>query len=72
MICIFELNDEETKFVEDYMRDFGETSLADLAKRFLLEDVADSRAADAAWKEFEKDPVTYSHKEVGKMLGILK
>ena len=54
------------------MRDFGETSLSDLAKRFLLEDVADSRAADAAWKEFEADPVTYSHEEVGKMLGILK
>ncbi|MBQ7217766.1 MAG: hypothetical protein IJP54_01490 [Synergistaceae bacterium] len=72
MICTFELNDEETKFVEDYMRDFGETSLSDLAKRFLLEDVADSRAADAAWKEFEADPVTYSHEEVGKMLGILK
>ena len=72
MICTFELNEEETKFVEDYMRDFGETSLADLAKKFLLEDVADSRAADAAWKEFEEDPVTYSHEEVGKMLGIVK
>ncbi|MBQ3396669.1 MAG: galactokinase [Synergistaceae bacterium] len=70
MICTFELNDEETKFVEDYMRVFGETSLADMAKRFLLEDVADSRAADAAWKEYEEDPVTYSHEEVGRMLGI--
>lgn len=70
MICTFELNDEETKFVEDYMRDFGETSLADMAKRFLLEDVADSLAADAAWKEYEANPVTYSLDEVGRMLEI--
>lgn len=68
MICTFELNDEETKFVKDYMRDFGETSLSDMAKRFLLEDVADSRAADEAWKEYEANPVTYSHEEVGRML----
>ena len=72
MICTFELNDEETKFVEDYMRVFGETSLADMAKRFLLEDVADSRAADAAWKEYEADPVTYSLDEVLRMPGIVK
>lgn len=70
MICTFELNDEETKFVEDYMRDFGETSIGDLAKRFLLEDVADSRAADAAWKEYEEDPVSYPVSEVAALLGI--
>ncbi len=59
MICTFELNDEETKLVEDYMRDFGETSLADMAKRFLLEDVADSRAADAALKNARYSQMRY-------------
>ena len=51
MICTFELNDEETKLVEDYMRDVGETSLSDMVKRILIEDVAESRAGDEMWRE---------------------
>ena len=51
MIYSFELNDEETKFVEDYMRDVGETSLSDMVKRILLEDVAESRAGAEMWRE---------------------
>ena len=51
MIYSFELDDEETKFVEDYMRDVGETSLSDMVKRILLEDVAESRAGAEMWRE---------------------
>lgn len=51
MIYSFELNDEETKLVEDYMRDVGETSLSDMVKRILIEDVAESRAGDEMWRE---------------------
>ena len=69
MICTFELNDEETKFAEDYANETGE-SVGEMAKRFLFEDASDLRAAEAAMAEYEKDPVTYTHEEIGRMLGI--
>ena len=51
MIYSFELDDEETKLVEDYMHDVGETSLSDMVKRILIEDVALSREGDEMWRE---------------------
>ena len=64
MIYSFELNDEETKFVENYMRDVGETSLSDMVKRILLEDVAESRAGAEMWRELIEAEEAEKRKEI--------
>ena len=70
MICTFELNDADRKYVEAYAEETGE-SVVEMAKRFLFEDISDLRAAEEAKAEYEKDPVTYSHEEIGRMLGLV-
>ena len=72
MIYSFELDDVDTKFAEAYAEETGE-SVGDMAKRFMLdgiEDVMDLRAAKIAKAEYEANPVTYTHEEVGRMLGL--
>ncbi len=69
----FELDDVDRKFLEAYAEETGE-SVGEMAKRLALdavEDVMDLRAAKIAKAEYEADPVTYSHEEVGRMLGLI-
>ena len=70
MIYSFELNEEETKFAENFAQEVGQ-SISELAKKFLLEDINDSIEAAKAWTEFENDPVTYTHEEIGQRLGLV-
>lgn len=66
MIYSFELDERDTKFVEAYADETGE-SVGEMAKRFMLdgiEDIMDLRAADKAWAEYLADPVTYTLDEV--------
>ena len=72
MIYSFEVNDVDTKFLEAYAEETGQT-VGEMAKNAVLEyveDVMDLRAAKIAKAEYEADPVTYTHEEVGKMLGL--
>ena len=74
MIYSFELNDVDTKFAEAYAEEIGKP-VGEFAKEAMLEaieDVMDLRAAKIAKAEYEADPVTYSHAEIGRMLGIVK
>ena len=64
MIYSFELDDEETKLVEDYMHDVGETSLSDMVKRILIEDVALSREGDEMWRELIEAEEAEKRKEI--------
>ena len=69
----FELDDVDAKFLEAYAEETGE-SVGEMAKRFALdgvEDIMDLRAAKIAKAEYEADPVTYTHEEVGRMLGLI-
>ena len=69
----FELDDVDRKFAEAYAEETGE-SIGEMAKNALLEhieDVMDVRAAKIAKAEYEADPVTYTHEEVGRMLGLI-
>ena len=69
----FELDDVDSKFAEAYAEETGE-SVGEMAKRFALdgvEDIMDLRAAKIAKAEYEADPVTYTHEEVGRMLGLI-
>lgn len=72
MIFSFELNDVDTKFAQAYAEETGE-SIGEMAKNALLEhieDIMDLRVAKIAKAEYEADPVTYTHEEVGRMLGL--
>lgn len=63
------LDAEEKAFFSDYAKTFGE-SLSEFflkAARERAEDELDARIAEAAWAEFEKDPVSYTQDEVEKM-----
>ena len=68
----FELDERDKKFLEAYAKETGE-SVGEMAKNVLLEhveDVMDLRAAEKAYAEYLADPVTYSHEEVRKSLGL--
>ena len=72
MIYSFEVNDIDTKFLEAYAEETGQT-VGEMAKNAVLEyveDVMDLRAAKIAKAEYEADPVTYSIDEVEKMLEL--
>lgn len=65
-------NEHELAAVKDYAKAYNMT-LSECIRRAVLERVEDEYDLEAykkAKEEFERDPVTYSHEEVGKMLGL--
>ena len=58
MIYSFELNEEETKIVEDYAKRIG-LSVGQAAKECLLDEIDLAKQADEAWAEYEENPITY-------------
>ena len=74
MIYSFELNDDNAKFAEACAKEIG-CPLGEIAKEAVLEymeDFMDARAADKSWEEYKANPVTYSHEEVSKRLGLIQ
>ena len=72
MIVSVDLTQEEHELANRYANKM-DVSLDEAIKNAFfekIEDEYDIALADAALREFEKDPVTYSHEEVEKMLGI--
>lgn len=64
---------EEKFLIEQYASKHGKT-VSEVVRRAtleMIEDEIDAEIADKAWEEFLKDPVTYTHEEVKKMLGLL-
>ena len=70
MIYTIELNDDEKKIVDDFTQKIG-MNVPDFAKECVIDYVDLSKQADEAWAEYEKDPVTYTHEEVGRSLGLV-
>lgn len=72
MTVSFDLSVEDSKFIEAWK--VGRSiNVSDIVRQLLLdrvEDEMDLRAYREARTEYEADPVTYSHEEVGKMLGL--
>ena len=58
MICSFELNEAETKIVEEFAAKIGQ-NISDLAKECLLDEIELSKQGEEAWAEYEANPVTY-------------
>lgn len=66
------LNDADAVLVRNYAEIHG-VSIADLFRQSVMErieDEADRRAYQTAMAEYRANPVTYSHEEVGRMLGL--
>jgi chorismate mutase len=66
------VSDEEKKLMESYAQLQG-TNLSEAIKKAFfekLEDEYDLSEYDRAMSEYKKNPVTYSHDEIGKILGL--
>lgn len=66
------LSPEEKELFQSFAKMHG-LSMSELVRRSVLERIEDDydlRVALKAMEEFKKDPVTYSHDEVRKMLGF--
>ena len=66
------MGDEETRLIKDYAKLHGIT-VSDFMRRAALEKIEDEldvRAAEKAYAEYLADPVTYSHEEMGRLLGL--
>lgn len=66
------LDDNDSRLFRKYaeMNDISVSELVRRAVREKIEDEFDLEAYDKAMKEYKADPVTYSHDEVKKILGL--
>jgi hypothetical protein len=66
-------DDDEAKFVEDYLQQTN-LSISKVARQAILEmifqDDTDLAAFEEAMERYKKNPVTYTHAEVKKSLGM--
>ena len=73
MVISIRMTEEEKKLADAYARLNG-TTLSDAIKRAYfekIEDEYDIALADAALREYEKNPKTYTLEEVMKEFGLL-
>ena len=66
------LNSEDTNLIKKYA-EVHNISLSDLVRKAILEKIEeeyDLKRYEEAIKEYKKNPVTYSHEEVAKMLEL--
>ena len=72
MVVSIRMTEEEKQLGVAYAKLNG-TSLSEAMKRAYFEKIEeeyDIALADAALREYEKNPKTYSHEEVKKILGL--
>jgi uncharacterized protein (DUF1778 family) len=72
MTMTLRINEEDSQLIRDYARLHGITVSEFLRRAALekIEDELDIRAAEKAYADYLADPVTYSHEEMGRMLGF--
>ena len=66
------LSQEEDSIIRNYAR-LNKISVSELFRRAVLEKIEDEidlKAYEKAMEEYKKNPVTYTHEEVAKMLDI--
>ena len=66
------MSDEEYKFISEYAAQKN-ISMSDFIVHSVLEQIEDEedlKLYEQAKKEFDANPVTYSHKEVKELLGL--
>lgn len=66
------LNDEDTALIKRYA-ELKKISLSDLIRNAVMEQIEDEmdlKIYNKAMEEYRKNPVTYSHEEIKKMLEL--
>ena len=66
------LSAEDTKLIKAYA-EINKTTLSDLIRNAIMEKIEDEydlKCYEKAIKQYKKNPVTYSHEEVAKMLDL--
>lgn len=74
MTVSLRLNDEDTMLIKKYA-EMNNISISDLFRQSVLERIEDEfdlKAYNKAIEEYKAAPVSYSHEEVGKMLGLVE
>ena len=72
MTISLRLSPGDAQLIRDYARLHG-VSVSEFMRRAALEKIEDEidvRAAEKAYAEYLADPVTYSHEEMGRLLGL--
>lgn len=72
MVISIRMSEEEKQLADAYAKLNG-MSLSEAIKRAYfekIEDEYDIALADAALREYERNPKTYTHDEIKKMLGL--
>lgn len=72
MTISLRLNEEETTLIKGYAQ-LKKMTVSELIRQTVLErieDEIDLITYNKIMEEFEKDPVTYSHEEMKKMIGL--
>ncbi len=72
MTISIRLNSEDTELIKSYADMHGMT-VPEFVRRTVLERIEDEydlKAYEAAMEEYKKNPVTYTHEEVAKMLEL--
>ena len=72
MVISIRMTEEEKQLADAYAKLNG-VSLSEAIKRAYfkkIEEEYDIALADEAMREYEKNPKTYSHEEIKKMLGL--
>ena len=72
MSITLRLSDEDALLIRSYAKING-ISVSELARKAVIKKVEDEiniEHAKKALAEYEADPVTYTHDEVGRMLGL--
>ena len=72
MTISIRLNAEDTALIKNYAK-LNNISISDFIRQAALEHIEDEydlMAYEKAMAEYKANPVTYSHKEVGKILGL--
>lgn len=73
MTISLRLNNEESMLFKKYAELNG-ISVSELVRQSVLERIEneyDLKAYEEAMEEYRKNPVTYSHEEVAKMIGLV-
>lgn len=72
MTVSISMSDEEYKFISEYAAHKNISTSDFIVSSVLekIEDEEDLKLYEKAKKEFDADPVTYSHKEVKDILGL--
>ncbi len=66
------LNEKDTELIKAYAK-LNNISLSDLVRNAIMEKIEDEydlKCYEKAMKEYKKNPVTYTHEEVAKMLEL--